>query len=110
MLIPTTWVDIAADNLEALTEAEKAAGIEPDPHVAAFMKANTLEGKAENIHTEFILHILGLNVCADTLVSSGDSPIPADLLERCPLWCDLLISHPIKQAFCEFDYGSAAEA
>ncbi|KAK9865807.1 hypothetical protein WJX84_001141 [Apatococcus fuscideae] len=58
------------DNLEALKEAEKAAGIEPDPHVAAFMKANTLEGKAESIHTEFILHILGLNVCADTLVGS----------------------------------------
>ncbi len=67
---------IAADNLEALIEAEKAAGIEPDPHVAAFMKANTLEGKAESIHTEFILHILGLNVCADTLVSSRHAPIP----------------------------------
>lgn len=64
----------AADNLEALQEAEKAAGIEPDPHVAAFMKANTLEGKAESIHTEFVLHILGLNVCADTLVSLRDFP------------------------------------
>ena len=77
-----TRVNIAADNLEALKEAEKAAGIEPDPHVAAFMKANTLEGKAESIHTEFILHILGLNVCADTLVSSRGFTLPAHIFRK----------------------------
>lgn len=33
------------------------------------MKANTLEGKRESVHTDFIMHSLGLGVCADTLVS-----------------------------------------
>lgn len=80
----------ASDNLEALQEAEKAAGIEPDPHVAAFMKANTLEGKAESIHTEFILHILGLNVCADTMVSLKDFQYMLRDFDRCGAPCALL--------------------
>ena len=32
------------------------------------MKANAIEGKRESIETEYVLHILGLGVCADTLV------------------------------------------
>ena len=54
--------------MEALKKAEQGQGLEPDPELAAFMKANTLEGKRESIHTEFILRIMGLDVCADTQV------------------------------------------
>lgn len=32
------------------------------------MKANAIEGKRESIETDYVLHILGLGVCADTLV------------------------------------------
>ena len=32
------------------------------------MKANAIQGKRESIETEYVLHILGLSVCADTLV------------------------------------------
>lgn len=48
---------------------EKERGIEPDPDIDAFMKADAIEGKRESIETEYVLHILGLNVCADTMVS-----------------------------------------
>ena len=57
--------------MEALRAAEKERGIEPDPELAAFMKANTLEGKRESIHTQYVLHTMGLDVCADTLVGSS---------------------------------------
>ena len=57
--------------MEQLKEAEAAKGIQPDPQLAAYMKANTLEGKRESVQTEFIMHSLGLSVCADTLVWSS---------------------------------------
>lgn len=55
--------------LEELRSVEKERGIQPDPDIDAFMKAAAIEGKRENIKTEFILHILGLNVCSETMVS-----------------------------------------
>jgi hypothetical protein len=54
--------------LEELKRLEKEKGIEPDPEIHAYMKANTIEGKREGIETDYVLHILGLGVCADTLV------------------------------------------
>lgn len=48
---------------------EKERGIEPDPDIDAFMKADAIEGKRESIETEYVLHILGLNVCSETMVS-----------------------------------------
>ena len=60
----------AAEELQELGRREKEQGIEPDPEIDAFMKANAIEGKRESIETEYVLHILGLAICADTLVSS----------------------------------------
>ena len=57
-----------ADELTELRRLEKEKGIQPDPEIDAFMKANAIEGKRESIETEYVLHILGLGVCADTLV------------------------------------------
>ena len=57
-----------ADELNELRRLEKEKGIQPDPEIDAFMKANAIEGKRESIETEYVLHILGLGVCADTLV------------------------------------------
>lgn len=59
-----------AGEMEELRRVEKERGIEPDSDIDAFMKATAIEGKRESIETEYVLHILGLNVCADTMVSN----------------------------------------
>ena len=64
-----------AGDLEQLRDAEMSKGIQPDPEINAFMKANTLEGKRESIHTDFVMHSLGLGVCADTMVCSHEKII-----------------------------------
>lgn len=51
-----------------MAEIEREQNIEVDEELAAFMKANMLDNKRENIQTEYTCHALGLNVCADTLV------------------------------------------
>nr|CAB3468473.1 unnamed protein product [Digitaria exilis] len=47
---------------------EKAANIKPDADLDAFMKAAVLGGQEANVVTEYMLKILGLEVCADTMV------------------------------------------
>ncbi|XP_057969760.1 pleiotropic drug resistance protein 1-like [Malania oleifera] len=54
--------------LAELSRREKAANIKPDPDIDVFMKAAASEGEEANIVTDYILKILGLEVCADTLV------------------------------------------
>ncbi|PON90758.1 ABC type transporter protein [Trema orientale] len=54
--------------LTELSRREKAANIKPDPDIDIYMKAAALEGQDINIVTDYILKILGLESCADTLV------------------------------------------
>ncbi|XP_057969768.1 pleiotropic drug resistance protein 1-like [Malania oleifera] len=54
--------------LAELSRREKAANIKPDPDIDIFMKAAATEGEETNIVTDYILKILGLDVCADTMV------------------------------------------
>ncbi|XP_058112161.1 ABC transporter G family member 39-like isoform X2 [Magnolia sinica] len=54
--------------LMELSRREKAANIKPDPDLDIFMKAASLEGQKESVITDYILKILGLEVCADTMV------------------------------------------
>ncbi|WCJ30204.1 ABC transporter G family member 39 [Euphorbia peplus] len=54
--------------LAELARREKAANIKPDPDIDIFMKAAALEGQEANVVTDYILKILGLEVCADILV------------------------------------------
>ncbi|XP_042514692.1 ABC transporter G family member 39-like isoform X1 [Macadamia integrifolia] len=56
------------DMLTELSRREKEDNIKPDPDIDAYMKAASLEGQKENVVTDYILKILGLEVCADTLV------------------------------------------
>eukprot|EP00250_Pteridium_aquilinum_P022353 c25359_g2_i2 orf=102-4673(+) len=56
------------DMLMELSRREKMAGIEPDPDIDAFMKACSVEGAEASLVTDYILKILGLDVCADTIV------------------------------------------
>ncbi|XXG47537.1 hypothetical protein AAC387_Pa02g2169 [Persea americana] len=54
--------------LTELSRREKAANIKPDPDIDVYMKAASLEGQKENVVTDYILKILGLDICADTMV------------------------------------------
>ncbi|KAL6864961.1 hypothetical protein ACP4OV_016112 [Aristida adscensionis] len=61
------------DMLMELSRREKAANIKPDADIDAFMKASALGGQEANVVTDYILKILGLDICADTMV--GDELI-----------------------------------
>ncbi|XP_008775866.2 pleiotropic drug resistance protein TUR2-like isoform X1 [Phoenix dactylifera] len=56
--------------LTELSRREKAANIKPDPDIDVYMKAISVEGQ-ESVVTDYILKILGLDICADTMV--GDA-------------------------------------
>ncbi|KAH9331695.1 hypothetical protein KI387_003803 [Taxus chinensis] len=59
------------DVLTELSRREKEEGIKPDPDIDIFMKATALEGQKSNMVTDYILKILGLDICAETIV--GDA-------------------------------------
>ncbi|EEC71063.1 hypothetical protein OsI_02808 [Oryza sativa Indica Group] len=61
------------DMLTELSRREKAANIKPDADIDAFMKASAMEGQETNLITDYILKILGLDICADTMV--GDDMV-----------------------------------
>ncbi|KAH1144939.1 hypothetical protein AAZX31_15G011700 [Glycine max] len=56
------------DMLSELSRREKAANIKPDPDLDVYMKATATEGQESNIVTDYTLKILGLDICADTMV------------------------------------------
>ncbi|KAK4422339.1 Pleiotropic drug resistance protein 1 [Sesamum alatum] len=59
--------------LAELSRREKAANIKPDPDIDMYMKAEATEGDDSSVVTDYILKVLGLDICADTLV--GDEMI-----------------------------------
>ncbi|XP_004486706.1 pleiotropic drug resistance protein 1-like [Cicer arietinum] len=56
------------DMLSELSRREKAANIKPDPDVDVYMKAIATEGQESSISTDYVMKILGLDICADTMV------------------------------------------
>ncbi|XP_073302587.1 ABC transporter G family member 29-like [Primulina huaijiensis] len=56
--------------LEEVARREKEAGIIPDAEVDLFMKATALEGAESSLITDYILKILGLDQCRDTIVGN----------------------------------------
>ncbi|KAH7553399.1 hypothetical protein JRO89_XS12G0007400 [Xanthoceras sorbifolium] len=54
--------------LAELSRREKEAGIKPDPEIDAFMKAIAVAGQETSLVTDYVLKILGLDICADTMV------------------------------------------
>lgn len=61
-------VGIKYDMLLELSRREKLAGIKPEEDLDIFMKALALGGQETSLAVEYILKILGLDVCSDTLV------------------------------------------
>uniref|UniRef100_A0A2P2LLI8 Uncharacterized protein MANES_16G064000 n=2 Tax=Rhizophora mucronata TaxID=61149 RepID=A0A2P2LLI8_RHIMU len=56
------------DMLMELARREKIKGIKPDEDLDIFMKSLALGGKETSLVVEYIMKILGLDICAETLV------------------------------------------
>ncbi|KAK7294130.1 hypothetical protein RJT34_17013 [Clitoria ternatea] len=56
------------DLLSELSRREKEAKIKPDPDIDVYMKAATTGGQEASLVTDYVLKILGLDICADTMV------------------------------------------
>ncbi|KAG0452467.1 hypothetical protein HPP92_025131 [Vanilla planifolia] len=54
--------------LSELTRRERDAGIKPDPEIDAFMKAVSVGGQTSSLATDYIMKVLGLDICADIVV------------------------------------------
>ncbi|PON32553.1 ABC transporter-like [Parasponia andersonii] len=54
--------------LAELSRREKEANIKPDPDIDVFMKAAATEGQETSVVTDYVLKILGLEVCANTVI------------------------------------------
>ncbi|PON68433.1 ABC transporter-like [Parasponia andersonii] len=59
-----------AEIMKEVSRKEKEAGIVPDPDVDYYMKAVSVGGVKSNLQTDYILKILGLDICSDTM--AGD--------------------------------------
>ncbi|KAK1578736.1 hypothetical protein Q3G72_032753 [Acer saccharum] len=57
--------------MKEVSRREKQAGIIPEADLDTYMKAISVEGLKRSLQTEYILKILGLDICADTIV--GDA-------------------------------------
>ncbi|KAK9991985.1 hypothetical protein SO802_026970 [Lithocarpus litseifolius] len=60
-----------ADIMIEVSRREKEEGIVPDPDIDTYMKAISVEGQKRNLQTDYVLKILGLDICSDTMV--GDA-------------------------------------
>ncbi|XVF05337.1 hypothetical protein REPUB_Repub05bG0163600 [Reevesia pubescens] len=59
-----------ADYMKDLTKLEKERKIRPVSEIDAFMKASSVGGKKHSISTDYVLKVLGLDVCSDTVVGN----------------------------------------
>ncbi|KAL8527705.1 hypothetical protein ACS0TY_005522 [Phlomoides rotata] len=55
-----------AEIMREVSKREKEANIVPDPDIDTYMKAIYVQGQKTSLQTDYILKILGLDVCADT--------------------------------------------
>ncbi|XP_020533622.1 ABC transporter G family member 31 isoform X2 [Jatropha curcas] len=56
--------------MEDLLRLEKEKNIRPSPEIDAFMKASSVAGKKHSVSTDYVLKLLGLDVCSETIVGS----------------------------------------
>ncbi len=67
-----TWcvphcVQYLADEIHELRKREKEQGLEPDWEIDHFMKASAARGKRHSIMTDYVMRMLGLEVCHSSL-------------------------------------------
>ncbi|CAL4924482.1 unnamed protein product [Urochloa decumbens] len=61
-----TWQECLKD----LLDRENKRGIRPTPEIDAFMKTASVRGQKHNLVTDYVLRVLGLDLCADTPVGT----------------------------------------
>ncbi|XP_058191666.1 pleiotropic drug resistance protein 3-like isoform X1 [Rhododendron vialii] len=60
-----------AEIMAEVIRREKQARVVPNPDIDTYMKAISIEGQNTTLQTDYVLKILGLNICAETIV--GDA-------------------------------------
>ncbi|XP_060672517.1 LOW QUALITY PROTEIN: pleiotropic drug resistance protein 3-like [Ziziphus jujuba] len=60
-----------ADMMKEVSRREKQVGIVPEPDIDTYMKAISVEGLKRTLLTDYIIKILGLDTCADTIVGNA---------------------------------------
>ena len=63
-----------ADILEAVAEEEGQMDLDVDQEIEAFMAAEAMEGRPTSIITEFVIKMLGLEICGNTEVGNALRP------------------------------------
>ncbi|KAI3517159.1 hypothetical protein L1887_16368 [Cichorium endivia] len=58
------------DLLAELMRRERIAGIIPDPEIDVYMKATAMACQESSLVTDYVLKILGLDICADIMVGN----------------------------------------
>ncbi|XP_011005513.1 PREDICTED: ABC transporter G family member 31 isoform X1 [Populus euphratica] len=56
--------------MEDLVRLEKERNVRPNLEVDAFMKASSVGGKKHSISTDYVLKVLGLDICSETVVGN----------------------------------------
>lgn len=64
-------VGTGQDLLLKIRKREKEAGILPEADVDMYMKGTSIEGLKGSLKTDYILKILGLDICADTIIGNA---------------------------------------
>ncbi|GAV89910.1 ABC_tran domain-containing protein/ABC2_membrane domain-containing protein/PDR_assoc domain-containing protein [Cephalotus follicularis] len=59
-----------AGYMNDLTRLEKETNIRPSPEIDAFMKASAVGGKKHSVSTDYVLKVLGLDICSETIVGN----------------------------------------
>ncbi|CAN1252468.1 ABC transporter G family member 31, partial [Linum perenne] len=62
--------DEFAGCIDELAKKEDEGKVRPNPSIDAFMKASVVGDKQQNISTDYVLKVLGLDICSDTKVGS----------------------------------------
>lgn len=78
-----------ADFLQHLRAVEKEKGIKPDPDLDAYLKASAIQGKLFSASTQYVMRLLGLEVCPltiqcdlEVLLSTGKAHIECCMICR----------------------------
>ncbi|XP_060175555.1 ABC transporter G family member 31 [Lycium barbarum] len=59
-----------ADYMKDLDRLEKERNIRPNSEIDAYMKASSVGGKKHSVSTDYVLKVLGLDICSDTIVGN----------------------------------------
>ncbi|KAK4855084.1 hypothetical protein QYF36_003864 [Acer negundo] len=62
--------ELVAGYMKDLIRLEKEKNIRPSPEIDAFMKASSVPSKMQSVSTDYVLKVLGLDVCSDTIVGN----------------------------------------